>query len=588
MQIDYVEINNILSIESARVDVRSQGLTLIDGWNFDDDRANGAGKSSISNAIAFALYDKVPRKITKSEILRWGAKSGFAEVVLRRGGRTFRVRRFRPVAVEYYIDDEKKNITQEEFEKMIGLNYDQFITSQYTAQEQGQPFLYKNDTEKKDFLLDLMDLSVFNACYKETSNRIKSLKGKIDEEKLKLQGYVSKIQAHSESLVDVSQIESSIQLLQEEIQGFNQELIQLREVQRPDLSQYDIVEGKINEKRKIFNQKRTEIALLRQEYQQHKRKDVPFVSRGHDDNCPSCKTPLLVTGTRVSVAGDESAAESLHENQRALSRAEAERCAAEINGRENELLRERELDGLQQQIRTKRMEAQRDYDNAQRRSSELERSIALKNQQIQTSQKAVERNDALKAKIAELRDLAKNSKDSLQGFDGEIELLEQASQIFSPTGAPAYVMDSVVDSFNQAVSGYVQLIWPSAKYELQSFKEKKDGAKVAKFSEVLTIGQREVSIGALSGGQQRALSLALDFAIRDVIDAHFGIFMNPIILDEPFNGLDTTGREIVIDLLETLSAKRNIWIVDHASEAKAMFTDIIRVEKRSEVTTVKA
>jgi DNA repair exonuclease SbcCD ATPase subunit len=132
------------------------------------------------------------------------------------------------------------------------------------------------------------------------------------------------------------------------------------------------------------------------------------------------------------------------------------------------------------------------------------------------------------------------------------------------------------------------LIWPSAKYELQAFKEKKDGSKAAKFSEVLTIGGKECSIGALSGGQQRALSLALDFAVRDVIDGHFGISMNPIILDEPFDGLDSVGREVVIHLLESLSVNRNIWVIDHASEAKAMFTDIIRVEKRNEITTVQA
>lgn len=97
---------------------------------------------------------------------------------------------------------------------------------------------------------------------------------------------------------------------------------------------------------------------------------------------------------------------------------------------------------------------------------------------------------------------------------------------------------------------------------------------------------KEVSIGSLSGGENKAFSLALDFAIIDVIGSQYGLNLNPIVLDEPFDGLDAIGREIVIDLLSKLSEKRQILVIDHASEAKSMFSNVVRVEKHNGISKI--
>jgi len=70
MQIKYIEIENILSIGHVKLEFGNTGLILLDGWNHDDDSANGAGKTAIPNALAFGIYDNMPRKISKSEIFR--------------------------------------------------------------------------------------------------------------------------------------------------------------------------------------------------------------------------------------------------------------------------------------------------------------------------------------------------------------------------------------------------------------------------------------------------------------------------------------------------------------------------------------
>src|SRR5438034_1381380 len=90
------DIENFLSIEKAHVDFDDTGLLLIEGWNHDVDRANGAGKTAILNAISFGLYDKLPRKVTASELLRRGTKKGSVSIRLDAGGEIYGVQRSRP------------------------------------------------------------------------------------------------------------------------------------------------------------------------------------------------------------------------------------------------------------------------------------------------------------------------------------------------------------------------------------------------------------------------------------------------------------------------------------------------------------
>ena len=168
----------------------------------------------------------------------------------------------------------------------------------------------------------------------------------------------------------------------------------------------------------------------------------------------------------------------------------------------------------------------------------------------------------------------------------EKEILNTVAVFFEPTGAPAYIMDSVVDSFNDSVTDYINHIWPNASYSLQTYKQNKDKSISSKFSESLMINGKSTSIGSLSGGELRALSLAVDFSIIDILNNKFSINLNPIILDEPFNGLDMEGKEMVIELLEKLAVDREIWVVDHASEAKSLFSRTVRVEKRNGTSSI--
>jgi DNA repair exonuclease SbcCD ATPase subunit len=158
--------------------------------------------------------------------------------------------------------------------------------------------------------------------------------------------------------------------------------------------------------------------------------------------------------------------------------------------------------------------------------------------------------------------------------------------MYSPTGAQAYILDSVIESFNEKVVDHINILWSNLTYELKSYKETVKGDVTAKFSECLVMDGKSVSIGSLSGGEFRALSLCVDFALIDVMERQFGISISPIILDEPYDGLDASGKALITELLETLAVNRQIVVVDHSSEINSMFSKVIKVEKRNGVSTV--
>ena len=567
MKIHCLEIHNILSIEHAAVTFGDSGLVLVEGFDYDSGRANGAGKSAIFNALSFALYDKVPRRVTKSEILRKGTKHGYSFVEVRTNAGRYGVKRSRPVANTYFKDGKEIDITQEEFEEKIGLNYEQFLTTMYTSQDNTERFINLNDTQKKNFILKIMNLSKFTEAKNKVAEQLKSIDIEKELIKTKLEGYKSNIGIYKSSMVDPDEINAKIDQNNKDIQFYTKKIKELEDITEPDLSKYDQVEGQINQQLNTIAN--TKFCL------QNARKNYDSVKNLKPDaNCPGCEIELIITNKDLHKCDDTSKESTLKE------------LANSINELETDIAKEQEIQELAKKIKIKKQEDFADYYNAQSSISEYRNSILLKNSDNSNLSSQIDKNTEIKLKVKEIVTNVKSFSDKQTALLDEQFLLDAVGSVFDTTGAPAYVMDSIVDSFNEAVSEFISEIWPNASYSLQTYKTNKDKSIKAKFSETLTINGKDRSIGSLSGGEARALSLALDFAIIDVLSSQYSLSLNPVILDEPFNGLDSIGREMVIDILTKFSQTRQVWVVDHASEAKAMFNQVVRVEKRNGVSKI--
>lgn len=589
MKILSVKAKNLLSFSNLHVKFEDSGLVLVEGWNYDDGRANGAGKTAIFNLVCLALYEKLPRKINISEVVKHGEKKAFVEVEVLVGGDTFTARYGRPKARSFTKNGESIEISQQEFEDTIGLSYEQFLVSMYTAQGGGNKFLDLNDTKKKDFLLDLMNLRNFTECRKKADAKVKEIGKKIDEVNVKVEKAKSKIEAYSDSCVVEEDVKYEIECAQADIVDLNREIKKYQSIPKPDLSKFYELESRINNKKSEFISLRTTRAQLSKEFSALQSKaSAPFIADSPDANCPSCDAELRIRGKSLALMEDQRALKKQHDAHVQEMENQLHELKAQIDDIDTKLYEEKSVKVLEQRMIEKRDKQRQSYDKVKDSIMRTQYSIKEKENKIESLKEKLKHNEEYIGKIMTLEKFIEESDAVLKKLLKEQEEYKAVSQMFSPTGAPAYMMDSIVETFNEAVNEHISMIWPSASYELKSHKENSTGDIVAKFSETLVINGQSRSIGALSGGENRAFSLAIDFAVVDVLSKQFGMPLSPIVMDEPFEGLDATGREVVIELLEKLSTDRQIWVIDHASESKAMFSHILRVEKRngtSEIVT---
>ena len=571
MRIVELEAENILSIGHIQLSFGNSGLVLVDGWNHDDNAHNGAGKTSIFNALSFAIYGKLPRKITSSEILRKGCKKGFSRVLLNIGKDELNIIRNRPTSLIVHKNGVVvPDITQEQLETMIRLTYDQFLICMYSAQTESVKLISLNDSSKKDFFLRLLSLEDFAERRKIVDLTIKTKGAELRELESTYGKIETKIAVYNEDVVDVNTLNNQQSQVEIEKLKLEKELINLSNIKKPDLSKFDKLESNINTKLREILAAESEInnanVMIRRLNLSIKNLTDSSIT------CPHCETPFIV--------GMDSPVNEKHLNDEIATHTETINSLSEIVGEkqtfQNTLVK----------LKNKKSDILNNYENASSQIQEIRSTLRISDMSLKTLNEKINKQDEISTKIVSAKKALSVLGLKISNAKQELLVYEAISSGLSPIGAPAYVIDSVIDSFNDIVSQYVSLVWPNASYSLQSYKENKSGDIKAKFSDNLTINGKDCSIGSLSGGELRCLSLAIDFSIISTVEKIFGFSINPIILDEPFEGLDTLNRERVIEVLESISIDRQIFIVDHASEAKSMFSNIIRIEKKDGVSYI--
>lgn len=590
MKIKSLEINNILSIEKACIEFDDTGLVLIEGFNYDDNTANGAGKTAIMNALSFGLYGKFPRKITISSILRHGTKSGGVIVSgIHTNNGTWRVERRRPTSVIYSKDGEVQDISQVEFEAALELSYSQFLISMYSAQTNGENFIDMNDTGKKEFLLKLMNLEKFALAKSLADQESKLIDSKIRELQLNEATLTSRMQVYTESAIDVDDINSQLKDLNQRMKQYNDKIFELNKIQRPDVSQYDEMAEKIASKRlkiNIASSNRSNLAnqfkSLALEYQQWGNDEIVGVSV----DCPECSASMQLIDGELIGHSDLEKMKVAKVVKAAKVKDQCHVIKTQIDA-EDVIIADREaIDNLEISMKKERLKKSIEYDVAQQDMSKYRSLIQQCLMEIRTLDNQITEQARRQVELTRIENVLNTIQGNINTNSKELELLRTVSHIYSPTGAPAYIMDSVIGAFNDSISNYVNMIWPNASYSIQAFKENKTGEIKAKFSDKLILNGREVSIGSLSGGQHRCLSLAIDFAMLDVLSERFSIEINPVIFDEPLQGLDASNKERVLEVLEMIAAKRNIIIIEHSSEFKSAFAKTINIGLRDGISTV--
>ena len=128
----------------------------------------------------------------------------------------------------------------------------------------------------------------------------------------------------------------------------------------------------------------------------------------------------------------------------------------------------------------------------------------------------------------------------------------------------------------------------NAVVHFETGKENKDGTIREEITAYVNLERdSNIPICTLCGGERSAIDLAIDLAVNDLIEMRSGRGFDWVVLDEPFGGLDSIGKEACLGVLTEQSNNRRIIMVDHGSELKELINDIIVVERNGEESIIQ-
>lgn len=276
-------LKNFLSYQQASLDFEGLHTACICG-------ANGAGKSSLLEAITWAIWGQ-SRASSDDDVIHGGSEDVRVDFIFESNGQIYRVirsrRRGRGSGLDFQVKSENQfrslsgkgiRATQEQIHSHLKLDYDTFVNSSYLRQGRADEFMLRRPAERKQILADLLKLNQYETLSTKAKDYSKQLKGQIEqlsqslapiEEQLKERVEIKK--EENEVIADIEKIQiiqdrdraslQNLQSLDSQRQTWQQQMI-LRQTQYQDLTKdcdllaKDVakVKGDISQLEELLNQ----------------------------------------------------------------------------------------------------------------------------------------------------------------------------------------------------------------------------------------------------------------------------------------------------------------------------------------------
>lgn len=527
--------------------------------------SNGAGKSTMLDALCFVLFGKAFRNINKPQLVNSiNQKDCLVECDFSIGNKDFKIiRGMKPNIFEIYIDGELLNQDaaskdyQEHLEKVIlKLNYKSFTQIVILGSASFTPFMQLSAADRRAIIEDLLDIQIFSTMNNVLKEKISNNKDELQivkntiekkESLLELQQeHVNKLQQNNTDLIDKKQQE--IDTTQKQINDLQQVGIELSEKVLSLQNSIIDKDSTENTSKKLF-QYETKIET---NLSKHK-KDKDFFCL--NDSCPTCKQVIQEEFKQVQI-------KSLEEKEEQLKKG-LEQISLQIKTTQDRLKEinsvSKEIQDLQIQTASNSMSINQSMKYIQKLNKEIE---SLKN-----DTKDIEEDESkLKAIQQEIAVLEETKKTLIE----DKNYLETASILLKDTGIKTKIIKQYLPIINKLVNKNLSSLDFFVNFNLdESFKE--------------TIKSRhrdEFSYASFSEGEKQRIDMALMLTWRAVAKLKNSANTNLLILDEVFDSsLDTNGTEYLMQILHMLEDV-NLFVISHKGDIlQDKFRNMIRFEK---------
>jgi DNA repair exonuclease SbcCD ATPase subunit len=566
----FLRWKNLLSTGNnfTEINLSKSKTTLIVG-------ENGAGKSTILDALSFSLYGKPFRKINKYQLANTiNNKNVVAEVEFDIGRNSYKVvRGMKPNVFEIYQNGTLLNQNaemkeyQEIFEKQIlKMNHKSFSQVVILGSASFTPFMQLPAAHRREVIEDLLDIQIFSTMNSLLKTKIQQNKEDLAKSEMMIQLANQKITLHRQNIETLKQNNDEL------IEGYYRKIDTNRKsieeqslfVQALVAATEDLKE-KITDQSKVHNKskKLDTIEFQIKEKRKSLEKEISFF---HDnDNCPTCKQELQVEHKNERLAERSSQLNSLEET---FQRFKQERADCDVR-----------LDEI--------IKVSAEITKKNNKISEIKHSINICNATINSLENNIKSIESQSKKIGEdsskLEEIQNELSLSIQEKNKYAELRslhDIAANLLKDTGIKTKIIKQYIPVMNKLINKYLAAMDFFVEFELnESFEEK-----------IKSRYRDEFSYDSFSEGEKLRIDLALLFTWRAISKLRNSASTNLLIMDEIFDSsLDNAGTEEFLKILETLTSDTNVFIISHKTDnLYDKFHSVIRFEKTKNFSRIAA
>lgn len=636
MKINRVEIDNFMAIGEVTVDLDSQGLVLIQGENEDDSsqKSNGAGKSTVAEALSWALYNETSRGYSADEVINRTEKKNCRVLVqIVDGDRTYNVIRHRkhhehknrvilfdvtdPMdVVDLTLGTDKD--TQDRIVKLIGCTSEVFRAAIYYGQESQIDLPILTDKNLKSIVEEAAGIDKMQDAYLVARSRLSDSQGVLaniqrdlqEQERLVAvydeqvtQNEANRDRFNAESAAKSETTKNQIVSLVAEIKGLQVELGSIDEVGL--LAEKEAVEARL---RSVDGERAEQAKLQSAVYaasneltnannkvksisEQAQRLKHSFEHAGDSigSKCGECGHVIGEDDVGPKRDAAKSAISALVSEMRDAKQVAAEKMTAHAAA-SAALAAFKPTDVSEA---TKRLS---EINAALSQRATIQSSITTKTTQA-TSLKAALTSAIDNPYVEAIAQAEKKATEIRNGVDllnkKKAEATEQVAnaasvaEIFGPAGIRAHILDTVTPFLNDRTAKYlgtlsdgnISAIWSTlsrtAKGELRE-----------KFEIAVSSKTGAETYKGLSGGEKKKVRLATALALQDLVSSRASKPIQLWIGDEIDDAVDEFGLERLMTVLEEKAKEKGTVLIISHNPIRDWVRQFVTVEKKDGKATM--
>jgi len=549
----------------TEIDLSKEKSTIIVG-------ANGAGKSTILDALTFALFGKPFRKINKPQLLNSINQSDcVVKLNFNIGRNKYEVTRgIKPAIFEITqngavlnqdasVVDQQKNFEQ----TILKMNYKSFTQIVVLGSSTFVPFMRLPLAARRDIIEDILDIQIFSSMNVNLKDKIRNINEELKDHEYNFSLVKEKIDMQKKFMMDIEK--KNKEDIQEKEQRKESLLTEALNYETQIIDNDKEIDAKTSA---ISDTKKIKATIAKVETLKNKisskhssyAKEKSFFEK--NDSCPTCGQGIEESfkQEKVTLLSDK-----LTEVEKAMS--DLGQQLSDLQSQENTFILL--IDEINE-INAKNRQLKNDINSLHRRIEELDGDIRkLRNSDV--SQR--EQFQILKSLDSESKKIQKTISETKE----EKDCLTTAAQLLKDSGIKTRIIKKYLPTMNKLINDYLDKMEFSASFMLDE-----------SFTEVIKSRYRdEFSYESFSEGEKARIDIALLLTWRSIAKLKNSVDTNLLILDEIFDGsLDQSGNSDLGWILKTFDDKTNVFVISHRDNMADKFDRCLRFEKHKNYSYV--